>query len=128
TAAAELARATAALTTRRAAGAKKLARAVNKSLPALGMPGGRFGANLSPLPSPTMSGAETVTFEVELNPGLGRRPLARVASGGELSRLMLAPKGVLAEHDAVPTLLVDELDQGIGGEDGDGGREAFAAW
>ena len=117
-AAAEFARATAALTTKRTAGAKKLARAVNKILPALGMPGGRFGANLSPLPSPTMSGAETVTFEVELNPGLGRRPLARVASGGELSRLMLALKVVLAEHDAVPTLVFDEVDQGIGGEVG----------
>ena len=117
-AAAEFARATAALTTKRTAGAKKLARAVNKILPALGMPGGRFGANLSPLPSPTVSGAETVTFEVELNPGLGRRPLARVASGGELSRLMLALKVVLAEHDAVPTLVFDEVDQGIGGEVG----------
>ena len=117
-AAAEFARATAALTTKRTAGAKKLARAVNKILPALGMPGGRFGANLSPLPSPTVSGAETVTFEVELNAGMGRRALARVASGGELSRLMLALKVVLAEHDAVPTLVFDEVDQGIGGEIG----------
>src|SRR5256885_12082693 len=123
-AAAEFARATAALTTKRTAGAKKLARAVNKILPALGMPGGRFGANLSPLPSPTVSGAETVTFEVELNPGLGRRPLARVASGGELSRLMLALKVVLAEHDAVPTLVFDEVDQGIGGY---GGGRPWAA-
>jgi len=117
-AAEEFARACEALTAKRTTGAKKLARAVNKLLPALGMPGGRFGANLSPLPSPTRSGAETVTFEVELNPGLGSRPLARVASGGELSRLMLALKVVLASHDVVPTLVFDEVDQGIGGEVG----------
>ena len=126
-AAEEFARACEALTAKRTTGAKKLARAVNKLLPALGMPGGRFGANLSPLPSPTRSGAETVTFEVELNPGLGSRPLARVASGGELSRLMLALKVVLAEHDAVPTLVFDEVDQGIGGEVGGRVGEALTA-
>jgi DNA repair protein RecN (Recombination protein N) len=114
----EFKRATEALTVKRTAGAKKLARAVNKTLPALGMPGGRFGANLSPLPSPAGHGGETVTFEVELNPGLGARPVARVASGGELSRLMLALKVVLAAHDVVPTLVFDEVDQGIGGEVG----------
>ena len=114
----EFARACAALTDKRTAGAKKLARAVNKLLPSLGMPGGRFGANLSLLPSPTGSGAETVTFEVELNPGMGTRAVARVASGGELSRLMLALKVVLAAHDVVPTLVFDEVDQGIGGEVG----------
>src|SRR5207237_8601364 len=117
-AAAEFARATAALTTKRTAGAKKLARAVNKILPSLGMPGGRFGVSQSPFPSPRSDGAEGITFEVELNTGMGRRALARVASGGELSRLMLALKVVLAEHDAVPTLVFDEVDQGIGGEVG----------
>ena len=114
----EFTRACAALTTKRTAGAKKLGRAINKILPSLGMPGGRFGANLSLLPSPAGSGAETVTFEVELNPGMGSRAVARVASGGELSRLMLALKVVLAAHDVVPTLVFDEVDQGIGGEVG----------
>src|SRR5213594_3869646 len=123
---AEFQRATGALTTKRNAAAKKLARAVNKILPSLGMPEGRFGANLSPLTSPTSTGGETVTFEVELNPGMGSRPLARVASGGELSRLMLALKVVLAEHDAVPTLVFDEVDQGIGGEVGGRVGEALA--
>ena len=117
-AAAEFKRATEALTVKRIAGGKKLSRAVNKILPALGMPGGRFLVSQSPLPSPRGDGAETVTFEVELNPGLGQRPLARVASGGELSRLMLALKVVLASHDVVPTLVFDEVDQGIGGEVG----------
>ena len=124
---AEFQRATGALTAKRNAAAKKLARAVNKILPSLGMPEGRFGANLSPLTSPTSTGGETVTFEVELNPGMGSRPLARVASGGELSRLMLALKVVLAEHDAVPTLVFDEVDQGIGGEVGGRVGEALTA-
>jgi len=124
---AEFQRATGALTAKRNAAAKKLARAVNKILPSLGMPEGRFGANLSPLPSPTSTGGETLRFEVELNPGMGSRPLARVASGGELSRLMLALKVVLAEHDAVPTLVFDEVDQGIGGEVGGRVGEALTA-
>ena len=55
---------------------------------------------------------------VRLNEGMEARPLARSASGGELSRLMLALKVVLARHDAVPTLVFDEVDQGIGGEVG----------
>jgi DNA repair protein RecN (Recombination protein N) len=114
----EFIRACEALTAKRATGAKKLSRAVNKILPALGMLGGRFGVSQSPVPIPRSDGAETVTFEVELNPGMGNRPLARVASGGELSRLMLALKVVLAAHDVVPTLVFDEVDQGIGGEVG----------
>lgn len=118
TAANEFTRATEALTVKRVAGAKQLSRAVNRLLPALGMPGGRFGVSHSLLPTPRGDGAESIVFEVELNPGLGRRPLARVASGGELSRLMLALKVVLASHDVVPTLVFDEVDQGIGGEVG----------
>ena len=55
---------------------------------------------------------------VRLNVGLDAKPLARVASGGELSRLMLALKVVLARHDAIATLVFDEVDQGIGGEVG----------
>ena len=117
-AAAECERACAALSKKRGAGAAKLSQAVNAVLPALGMAGGRFEASHSPLPTPRADGAEAVVFEVELNVGLGARPLARVASGGELSRLMLALKVVLAAHDAVPTLVFDEVDQGIGGEVG----------
>jgi DNA repair protein RecN (Recombination protein N) len=117
-AAAEFMRATEALTVKRTAGAKKLARAVNKLLPALGMEGGRFAAELVPRTTHHAHGAEDVTFHVKLNEGLEPRPLARVASGGELSRLMLALKVVLASHDVVPTLLFDEVDQGIGGEVG----------
>src|SRR3989475_6718848 len=117
-AAAEFRRAVEALTAKRIAGGKKLSRAVNKVLPTLGMPEGRFAVSQSPLPTPRTDGAETVVFDVKLNEGLEARPLARVASGGELSRLMLALKVVLAAHDVVPTLVFDEVDQGIGGEVG----------
>src|SRR6058998_2721112 len=114
-AAAEFIRATAALSAKRVAGAKKLARAVNKILPALGMEGGRFSAELAPRTTHHAHGAEDITFQVKLNEGLDARPLARVASGGELSRLMLALKVVLTAQDVVPTLVFDEVDQGIGG-------------
>ncbi|HTJ07681.1 MAG TPA: DNA repair protein RecN [Caldimonas sp.] len=119
-AAAELERATDALTVKRTAGAKKLGRAVNKHLPALGMEGGRFDVQLSGARRTAHGahGAEDVAFQVKLNEGLEPRPLARVASGGELSRLMLALKVVLASHAVVPTLVFDEVDQGIGGEVG----------
>ncbi|MGH7612548.1 MAG: DNA repair protein RecN [Gemmatimonadales bacterium] len=115
-AAEELARACAALTARRAEGADRLAGAVDGMLPALGMPGGRFAAALTPHAAPRADGAEAVTFLVRLNEGMDARPLARVASGGELSRVMLALKTVLARHDVLPTLVFDEVDQGIGGE------------
>src|SRR5882724_5428438 len=85
-AAAEFQRATEALTVKRTAGAKKLARAVNRVLPSLGMEGGRFEVWLSGAQRTAhrAHGAEDVTFQVKLNEGLDARPLARVASGGEL--------------------------------------------
>src|ERR1043166_7795102 len=126
-AAAELERATDALTVKRTAGAKKLGRAVNKHLPALGMEGGRFEASLVRRMPHAAHGAEDVAFLVKLNDGMESRPLARVASGGELSRLMLALKVVLASHAVVPTLVFDEVDQGIGGEVGGRVGEALMA-
>ncbi|MGD2050289.1 MAG: DNA repair protein RecN [Chloroflexota bacterium] len=65
------------------------------------------------------SGIDKVEFLVSANPGESPRPLAKVASGGETSRLMLALKTVLAKVDATPTLIFDEIDQGIGGRVGD---------
>jgi DNA repair protein RecN (Recombination protein N) len=126
-AATDFLRACTALSARRRAGAGRLARAVSDLLPALGMPGGKLTVRLVNLVVPQATGAESVVFEVELNTGLEGRPLARVASGGELSRLMLALKVVLANHDAVPTLVFDEVDQGIGGEAGVRVGEALAA-
>jgi len=104
-----------ALTAQRRRAAKRLGAAVSKQLALLGMPEGRMRVALEPGEDPGRSGAERVEFVVELNPGLGERPLARAASGGELSRLMLALKVELAHHDALPTLVFDEVDQGVGG-------------
>jgi DNA repair protein RecN (Recombination protein N) len=107
----------------RAAG--RLAKAVSGLLPGLGLPSGKVLVRVEPGPV-TAEGADLVTFLVELNVGLEARPLAQVASGGELSRLTLAFKVVLAAHDAVPTLVFDEVDQGIGGEVGQQVADALA--
>jgi DNA repair protein RecN (Recombination protein N) len=64
------------------------------------------------------TGFDRVEFLVAPNPGEGLKPLARIASGGETSRLMLALKNVLAHADEIPTLIFDEIDQGIGGRVG----------
>lgn len=64
------------------------------------------------------SGYDQVSFLVETNPGEGLKPLVKIASGGETSRLMLALKNVLVQADSVPTLIFDEIDQGIGGRVG----------
>ena len=106
------------LSAKRADAADRLARGVNRLLPRLGLPGGKLQVSLAALPEPAAHGQESVAFDVQLNVGLEAKPLARVASGGELSRLMLALKVVLARHDAIATLVFDEVDQGIGGEIG----------
>lgn len=97
---------------------KKLAKAVDALLPQLGMPDGKFSVALIARDEPTAEGAEDVEFRVALNVGHEDRPLARVASGGELSRVMLALKTILARVDQVPTLIFDEVDAGIGGRVG----------
>ena len=127
TTAREFERACAALTAKRQTGARHLEQAVHELLPALGMPEGRFAVRIIPRTTHPAQSAEAIVFEIQLNVGLDPRPLARVASGGELSRLMLALKVVLASHDAVPTLVFDEVDQGIGGEVGARVGEALAA-
>ena len=106
------------LTSLRSSAAKKLAKAVDGVLPDLGMNGGRFSVMLEPKQSIDEHGAEDVEFRVALNVGHDARPLARVASGGELSRVMLALKTILARADSVPTLVFDEVDSGIGGKVG----------
>jgi len=106
------------LTKMRSTAAKKLAKAVDELLPELGMPDGRFTAALVERAETGAEGAEDVEFRVSLNVGHDERPLARVASGGELSRVMLALKTILAKVDEVPTLIFDEVDAGIGGRVG----------
>jgi DNA repair protein RecN (Recombination protein N) len=102
----------------RQAAAERLAAAVEAILPDLGMTDGRFLVALTPRSEPGPTGAEDVEFRVALNVGHDARPLARVASGGELSRVMLAVKTILARLDGVPTLVFDEVDAGIGGRVG----------
>jgi len=102
----------------RATAAKKIAKSVDVLLPQLGMPDGRFSVALISRDEPTATGAEDVEYRVALNIGHEERPLARVASGGELSRVMLALKTILARVDHVPTLIFDEVDAGIGGRVG----------
>jgi len=106
------------LTVLRVAAAKKLSKAVDALLPELGMPGGKFSAALLPKSESDERGTEDVEFRIALNVGHDARPLARVASGGELSRVMLALKTILARADDVPTLVFDEVDSGIGGKVG----------
>ncbi len=113
---AELDAATVELRTTRTAAAKTLVKSVNRLLPKLGLRGGRLEVALQPLDTPNATGGDAVTFLMRLNEGIDPRPLAHVASGGELSRIMLALKVVLARHHAVSTLVFDEVDQGIGGE------------
>ncbi len=99
---------------RRAAAA--LEEAVGASLPALGLEGGRFVIDLRPFEAPGREGGERVEFLVSLNPGFPPGPLARIASGGEMSRVMLALETALVAVDEVPILVFDEVDAGIGGE------------
>jgi DNA repair protein RecN (Recombination protein N) len=115
-----------ALSAKRRDAAERLARGVDRLLPKLGLPGGKLLVGLTPLDQPASHGREQVQLDVRLNIGLDPKPLARVVSGGELSRLMLALKVVLARHDAIATMVFDEVDQGIGGEVGAQVGEALA--
>lgn len=102
----------------RASAAKKLSKSVVPLLKELGMPDGKFSVALIPRDTIAADGAEAIEFRVSLNVGHEERSLSRVASGGELSRVMLALKTILAKLDAVPTLIFDEVDAGIGGRVG----------
>ena len=101
----------------RAEAAARLDRAVAGELAPLRLEKARFRTVLTPLAEAEWGkhGVERVHFEVATNPGAGFGPLARIASGGELSRFMLALKLVLAGTSSVPTLIFDEVDSGIGG-------------
>ena len=111
----ELVEAAVALTRVRHGGARQFASAVSALLPALGMAEGRLAVHLEPLAAISADGAESVAFLAVLNAGADPKPLGRLASGGELSRVMLALSTVLARLQQVPTLVFDEVDAGIGG-------------
>ncbi len=101
----------------RRSAARKLGKAVTESMQTLGMEGGRFEVSVTPLETdtPAVTGLERIAFQVSANPGQPLKPLARVASGGELSRISLAIQVITARDSRIPTLIFDEVDVGIGG-------------
>jgi DNA repair protein RecN (Recombination protein N) len=103
------------LSEKRRVAAVSLGEAVAAVLPELGLKGARFEVTLTAHDTISAAGAEWVEFLVSPNPGFDPMPLARIASGGELSRIMLALKSILAAVDQVPVLVFDEIDAGIGG-------------
>ena len=105
------------LTARRRDAADRLARRVTKHMQALGMPGGSLAVDIRPLATPLLSrsGADRVELIVNTGPGQPPRALSKVASGGELSRISLAVQVSSVGGSAVPTLVFDEADVGIGG-------------
>jgi DNA repair protein RecN (Recombination protein N) len=109
--------ASSALSAARATAATRLEKAVAAELPPLRLDKARFVAEVTALPESGWGpgGSDAVRFLISTNPGQPPGPLARIASGGELSRLMLALKVVLSAGSAVPTLVFDEVDSGIGG-------------
>jgi DNA repair protein RecN (Recombination protein N) len=103
------------LTAKRQAAAQALSRAVTAAMQQLAMGGGKFAVTLRPLQDPGAGGAEEIELEVASHPSLPLRPLAKVASGGELSRISLAIQLVAAKSSPVATLVFDEVDSGMGG-------------
>jgi DNA repair protein RecN (Recombination protein N) len=119
------------LSSKRKAAAEKLGKGIEAELDDLKMASAQFATDFQTRPDPNgiplpdgmnvafdHTGFDKVEFLVAPNPGEGLKPLAKIASGGETSRLMLALKNVLARADQVPTLIFDEIDQGIGGRVG----------
>jgi len=95
--------------------APKLAQAVTQAMQGLGMQGGRFDVALQPLAQPGRAGLEEVAFLVAGHPGSTPRPIGKVASGGELSRVALAIAVTTSELGTAQTLIFDEVDAGVGG-------------
>ena len=104
------------LTASRRSSAQLLAQHIIPTLHDLGMPEARLEVQLSPAPSYGPQGHDSVAFLFSANRGADLRDLARVASGGELSRLMLAIKSMLTTHRLLPTVIFDEIDTGVSGD------------
>ena len=99
---------------RKAAG--RLSTAVSAAMDGLGMPGGQFEAAVeSTDPEAYAWGTDRIEFRLSANPGQPRQPLARVASGGELSRMSLAIQVIVSDGSTIPTMVFDEVDSGVGG-------------
>ncbi len=95
--------------------AEKLSQGTEKQLAELGMSKANFSVSLREKTQVDSSGKDEIEFLIAPNPGEGLRPLAKIASGGEMSRIMLALKTILAQSDETPVLIFDEIDAGIGG-------------
>ena len=119
------------LSEKRTAAAKLISQGVEKELDDLRMPSAKFEVTMDRVPAEDGladknggtwafgdNGYDRVEFLISPNPGEGLKPLAKVASGGETSRVMLALKNTLAKADTIPTMVFDEIDQGIGGRVG----------
>ena len=104
-----------ALSQQRAKAAPKLSRAITQAMQGLGMQGGRFEVQLDKLTEPTAHGLDSVQFLVAGHPGATPKPIGKVASGGELSRLSLAIAVTTSELGHAGTLIFDEVDSGVGG-------------
>jgi len=128
---AQLGKQGATLTTKRKSAAELLSKGIEVELDELKMASAQFGVDFQTRPDPNgvplpdgsriafdQNGLDRVEFLIAPNPGEGLKPLVKIASGGETSRLMLALKNVLARADQVPSLIFDEIDQGIGGRVG----------
>jgi len=103
------------LSAARAKAAKQLSAEITAAMQTLAMQGGQFAVALLPLAEGNAHGLESVELQVSANPGSPLRSLAKVASGGELSRISLAIQVAASDAASVPTLIFDEVDSGIGG-------------
>jgi DNA repair protein RecN (Recombination protein N) len=103
------------LSAKRRGAAEALGKAVSAAMQQIAMAGGKFAVQLNTLSEPGAAGAEEIEFQVSSHPSLPLRPLAKVASGGELSRVSLAIQLVAAKESPVGVLVFDEVDTGIGG-------------
>lgn len=102
------------LTERRSEAAERLAAEISEQLKFLNMPDIHLEFRISP-GKVTVNGMDEIEMMISVNKGEDLKPIGKVASGGELSRIMLAIKSVLAEHDDMPTMIFDEIDTGISG-------------
>ena len=102
------------LTTLRKKAAVKFAAGITRELTDLGMSATKFEVAIEPQ-AVSSKGADKIEFLLSPNPGEPLRPLAKIASGGEMSRIMLAMKSVLAKSGTIPTMIFDEIDVGVGG-------------
>ncbi|NOX43149.1 MAG: DNA repair protein RecN [Gammaproteobacteria bacterium] len=105
------------LTKKRLKAADTLAKQISENMQTLGMEGGRFEILVEPLDEEkyNATGKDRIIFQVTANPGQPLKPLTKVASGGELSRISLAIQVITAKYSNIPTLIFDEVDSGVGG-------------